>query len=262
MFAKNLESSLSNKNFIYYGTVRHSRFTPFKRMFSYKIFMTFFDINTIEKSFKNSFLFGINKRGLVSYFRKDYHGDQNLSLDEAVRKTIKTKTKYNPKGPIRILTHLRYFGYCFNPVSFFYCYNKEDTEVEMIMAEVTNTPWNERHCYFIDNKKNNKFKQDLKKQFHVSPFWDMDHDYEWYFNEPDKNLNVNMINFKDGNKIFNATLDLKKKAKLNYKNLILYTLRFPFLTLMVFLRIHFQALILLIRGATFYSHPKYKEVKN
>ena len=102
MFAKNLESSLSNKNFIYYGTVRHSRFTPFKRMFSYKIFMTFFDINTIEKSFKNTFLFGINKRGLVSYFRKDYHGDQNLSLDEAVRKTIKTKTKYNPKGPIRI----------------------------------------------------------------------------------------------------------------------------------------------------------------
>ena len=80
--------------------------------------MTFFDINTIEKSFKNSFLFGINKMGLVSYFRKDYHGDQNLSLDEAVRKTIKTKTKYNPKGPIRILTHLRYFGYCFNPVSF------------------------------------------------------------------------------------------------------------------------------------------------
>ena len=132
----------------------------------------------------------------------------------------------------------------------------------MIMAEVTNTPWNERHCYFIDNKKNNKFKQDLKKQFHVSPFWDMNHDYEWYFNEPNKNLNVNMINFKDGNKIFNATLDLKKKAELNYKNLMLYTLRFPFLTLMVFLRIHFQALILLIRGATFYSHPKYKEVKN
>ena len=83
------------------------------------------------------------------------------------------------------------------------------------MAEVTNTPWNERHCYFIDNK-NNKFKQDLKKQFHVSPFWDMDHDYEWYFNEPNKNLNVNMINYKDGNKIFNATLDLKK-AKLNIK---------------------------------------------
>ena len=90
----------------------------------------------------------------------------------------------------------------------------------------------------------------------------MNHDYEWYFNEPNKNLNVNMINFKDGNKIFNATLDLKKKAELNYKNLMLYTLRFPFLTLMVFLRIHFQALILLIRGATFYSHPKYKEVKN
>ena len=243
MFAKNLVLNLSNKNYIYYGTVRHSRFTPFKRIFSYKTFMTFFDINAIEKSFKSSFLFGINKRVLFRILEKITTVTKIFRLTKPLEKQLKQKQKYNPKGPIRILTHLRYFGYCFNPVSFFYCYNKEDTEVEMIMAEVTNTPWNERHCYFIKNKKNNKFKQKLKKQFHVSPFWDMDHDYEWYFNEPNKNLNVNMINFKDGNKIFNATLDLKKKAKLNHKNLMLYTLRFPFLTLMVFLRIHFQALI-------------------
>ena len=224
--------------------------------------MAFFDIESIETLFKKSFLWGVNKNALVSFFRKDYHGDSKIPLHEAVRNTIKNKTNYLPKGPIRILTNLRYFGYCFNPVSFYYCYNEDDTEVEMIMAEVTNTPWNERHCYFIKNKKNKKFKENLKKEFHVSPFWDMDHDYEWFFKEPDNHLSVNMINFKNKKKIFDVNLNLKQTAELNFKNLILYTFKFPFLTLIVFLRIHFQALILLIRGATFYNHPKYNEVKN
>ena len=158
-------------------------------------------------------------------------------------------------GPIRILTHLRYFGYCFNPVSFYYCYDKEDSNVELIMAEVTNTPWNERHCYFITNKKHKNFQQNLKKKLHVSPFWDMDHDYEWYFNIPKESLNVNMINYKDSKKVFDATLTLTKRSELNLNNLLLHSLRFPFITLVVFLRIHFQAMKLWIKGATFFNNP-------
>ena len=90
----------------------------------------------------------------------------------------------------------------------------------------------------------------------------MDHDYEWIFTEPKNNLNVNMINFKDAEKIFHVTLDLKNKKNMTLKNLVLYTLKYPFLTLMVFLRIHFQALILLLRGAKFYNHPKFDERKS
>ena len=223
--------------------------------------MTYFDISKVERLLPDSFLFKVNKPALVSYYRSDYHGDNKLTLDESVRKTVKEKTGTNLEGPIRLLTHLRYFGYCFNPVSFYYCFDKSDKKLEMIMAEVTNTPWNERHCYFITAKKNKSFRQGLKKQFHVSPFWDMDHDYDWYFSDVSDTISVNMINYKDEKKVFDATLSLSVSKKITNLNLFLSVLRFPFSTLMVYLRIHYQAFKLWVKGATFYDHPKYEENK-
>ena len=123
------------------------------------------------------------------------------------------------------------------------------------MAEVTNTPWNERYTYFIselDSKKN--FISSMKKQFHVSPFWDMDHNYDWYFTSPNKKITVNMKNFKDNMKVFDASLNLKRK-NLNFKNLLNQIIRYPFITIKVFLRIHWQAFKLWLKGATFYTHP-------
>ena len=223
--------------------------------------MTYFDISRVESLLPDSFLFKVNKPALVSYYRSDYHGDTKLTLDESVRKTVKEKTGTTLEGPIRLLTHLRYFGYCFNPVSFYYCFDKSDKKLEMIMAEVTNTPWNERHCYFITAKKNKSFRQGLKKQFHVSPFWDMDHDYDWYFSDVSDTISVNMINYKDEKKVFDATLSLSVSKKITNLNLFLSVLRFPFSTLMVYLRIHYQAFKLWVKGATFYDHPKYEENK-
>ena len=221
--------------------------------------MTYFDISKVESLLSESFLFKINKPALVSYYRSDYHGDTKLTLDESVRKTVKEKTGMSLEGPIRLLTHLRYFGYCFNPVSFYYCFDKSDKKLEMIMAEVTNTPWNERHCYFITAKKNKSFRQELKKEFHVSPFWDMNHDYDWYFSDVSDSISVNMINYKEAKKVFDATLSLNVSKKLTNLNLFLSVLRFPFSTLMVYLRIHYQAFKLWVKGATFYDHPKYEE---
>ena len=223
--------------------------------------MTYFDISKVESLLSESFLFKINKPALVSYYRSDYHGDTKLTLDESVRKTVKEKTGMSLEGPIRLLTHLRYFGYCFNPVSFYYCFDKSDKKLEMIMAEVTNTPWNERHCYFITAKKNKSFRQELKKEFHVSPFWDMNHDYDWYFSDVSDSISVNMINYKEAKKVFDATLSLNVSKKLTNLNLFLSVLRFPFSTLMVYLRIHYQAFKLWVKGATFYDHPKYEENK-
>ena len=246
-------------NLIFKGTVRHRRYTPFKQRFTYNTFMTYFDISSLDTLFSDSLLFKVNKPALVSCYRSDYHGNPKDSLDYSVRKTVEEKTGTVLEGPIRILTHLRYFGYCFNPVSFYYCFDKSDSDLEMIVAEVSNTPWNERHCYFITSKKNKAFRQELKKEFHVSPFWDMDHDYDWYFSDVSESISVNMINYKDSKKVFDATLLLKSNKKLTKLNLFLSVLRFPFSTLMVYLRIHYQAFKLWIKGATFYDHPKYKE---
>jgi len=247
---------ISVQNYIYEGYIRHRRFTPFKNVFKYPIFMMYFDISKVEQLFnKKSIFFNINKPSIVSFNRKDYHRNQIKCLDTAVRDTLKNKFEFDAKGPIRILTHLRYFGYCFNPVSFYYCFDKEDKVVESIMAEVTNTPWNERYTYFIselDSKKN--FISSMKKQFHVSPFWDMDHNYDWYFTSPNKKITVNMKNFKDNMKVFDASLNLKRK-NLNFKNLLNQIIRYPFITIKVFLRIHWQAFKLWLKGATFYTHP-------
>jgi DUF1365 family protein len=207
---------------------------------------------------KPSLLWNINKPALVSFKRKDYHGDPDLDLDSAVRKTLHEKTGKVFKGPIRLLTHLRYFGHCFNPVSFYYCFDDLDQKVEAIMAEVTNTPWKERHAYIIEEQteKNTRtgFIASPKKQLHVSPFWGMDHDYEWFFSQPEDSLNVKMKNFKDGEKVFNVSLDLKRRAFSN-AGLVKAISRFPFITLMVVYRIHWQAFMLYVKRAPFFTHP-------
>ena len=250
--------TLSKNHQLYWGTISHQRHTPFKRFFSYPIFMAYIDISSLASTMKPSLLWNINKPALVSFKRKDYHGDPDLDLDSAVRKTLHEKTGKVFKGPIRLLTHLRYFGHCFNPVSFYYCFDDLDQKVEAIMAEVTNTPWKERHAYIIEEQAENNtrtgFIASPKKQLHVSPFWGMDHDYEWFFSQPEDSLNVKMKNFKDGEKVFNVSLDLKRRAFSN-AGLVKAISRFPFITLMVVYRIHWQAFMLYIKRAPFFTHP-------
>ena len=255
--------SLSKKSYLYTGVVGHRRFTPFNHFFSYPLFMAYIDLDTLNHFLKKSWFWNVDKKALVSFHRKDYHGDPSKDLSESIRETVDKTIGLKIKGPIRLLTHLRYFGYCFNPVSFYYCFNEDDTDVEAIVAEVTNTPWKERHAYVIQNKNKNKtkLKSNFKKQLHVSPFWGMVHDYEWLFSKPEKKINVNMKNFRSDTKVFDANLNMVR-SPFTKKGLVKNVLRFPLITLVVVARIHFQALILLIRGATFYSHPKYKEVKN
>ena len=249
---------LSKNHQLYWGTISHQRHTPFKRFFSYPIFMAYIDISSLVSTMKPSLLWNINKPALVSFKRKDYHGDPDLDLDSAVRKTLHEKTGKVFKGPIRLLTHLRYFGHCFNPVSFYYCFDDLDQKVEAIMAEVTNTPWKERHAYIIEEQTENNtrtgFIASPKKQLHVSPFWGMDHDYEWFFSQPEDSLNVKMKNFKDGEKVFNVSLDLKRRAFSN-AGLVKAISRFPFITLMVVYRIHWQAFMLYVKRAPFFTHP-------
>jgi len=218
--------------------------------------MAYIDLDTVNDFLKKSFFWNVNKSALISFYREDYHGDPRIDLSDAVRKTVYKSIGIEIKGPIRLLTHLRYFGYCFNPVSFYYCYDEKDSEVEVIMAEITNTPWKERHSYIIQNKNGSEknLTANFKKELHVSPFWGMDHDYEWMFTQPDKNLFVNMKNFKSGEKVFDATLTMERKL-FTKKELIKQVLRYPLITMVVVFRIHFQALKLWIKKAPFFIHP-------
>ena len=129
-------------------------------------------------------------------------------------------------------------------------------KVDFILAEVTNTPWGERHSYVLSASKDSKekIKSTMKKELHVSPFWDMDHLYEWSFSSPTEKLGVYMKNFKEGEKVFDATLNLKRLI-LSKKSLLFTIFKFPFMTVKVVFWIHLQAFFLWLRGATFFIHP-------
>ena len=131
--------NISKNHQLYWGTINHRRHVPFKRFFSYPIFMAYIDITSLHTTMKPSFLWNVNKPALAYFRRQDYHGDPSVSLESSVRKTLQEKTGKTFNGPIRLLTHLRYFGHCFNPVSFYYCFNETDEKVEAIMAAVSYT---------------------------------------------------------------------------------------------------------------------------
>ena len=253
---------LSTDHYIYTGTVRHRRYTPFESEFSYPVFMLYLDINDLENVINKSIFWNINKPAVVSFNRSDFHGAEEVDLDIAVRNTVENRVGIRPEGKIRMLAHLRYFGYCFNPVTFYYCFNRNDDSVDYILAEVTNTPWKERHAYVLSSsQESNKseIRLSMKKELHVSPFWDMDHMYDWVFSSPKDKLNVFMKNFKDGKHVFDANLSMDR-TEMTKKNLLKSVFRFPFMTIKVVFWIHFQAFILWLRGATFYTHPS--KIKN
>ena len=142
------------KSAIYEGSVRHRRFRPRSNMFQYRLFFMFIDLSELPGLFDLHPLWSDKRVNLAYFRRRDHFGEPSISVEESVRALVREKTGHLPTGPIRLLTHLRYFGHCFNPVSFFYCYDPAGEKVETIVAEITNTPWHERYCYVLPETMN------------------------------------------------------------------------------------------------------------
>src|SRR5688572_21040647 len=123
---------------IYTGWVRHRRYAPARNDFRYRLFMMYLDLNEVPAVFDRFWCWSATRPALARFKREDYHGDSALPLDSAIRRTVRDVTGRLPTGPIRLLTHLRYFGYSFNPVSFYYCFDAADSRVETIVAGITN----------------------------------------------------------------------------------------------------------------------------
>ncbi|MEZ5451088.1 MAG: DUF1365 family protein, partial [Thiolinea sp.] len=126
---------------LYVGRVNHRRYTPRPHAFSYRLFMLYLDLDELPTLFKPYWLWSVDRPNLARFRRRDHLGDPQQPLSEAVRERIEQETGRRPAGPIRLLTHFSYFGYRFNPVSFYYCFDAADQQLEYIVAEVNNTPW-------------------------------------------------------------------------------------------------------------------------
>ena len=134
---------------IYEGTVRHRRRRPRLHAFTYRVFLMYLDLDDLDDVFQGRWLWSTQRPALARFRREDHVGDPSVPLDEAVRDLVAARTGHRPAGPVRLLTHLRYFGYVMNPVSFYYCFAADGAGLEAIVAEVNNTPWGEQHCYVL-----------------------------------------------------------------------------------------------------------------
>lgn len=244
---------------LYEGTVRHRRFAPVPHAFSYTMFMAYLDLAELDEAFRGRWLWSASRPALARFRRQDHLGDPALPLDRCVRDLVEAKTGRRPDGPIRLLTHLAYYGWCFNPVSFYYCFDREGRRAEFIVSEVSNTPWLERHCYVHDRRDSpgDVLHARMKKEFHVSPFMDMDQEYGWSFRDPSARLTVHMENFEKGAKLFDATMTLERR-ELTGPALAWALARWPFMTLKVVGAIHWQALKLWLKKVPVFTHPRYR----
>lgn len=242
---------------LYEGFVYHSRLSPKKHSFKYKVSMLFIDSKEIGLIFKNYLFWSDSGRKNIAYFDRDkYLQPKHKSIDHAVAEYIYDKFKYSFTGSVKILTNITVLGLCFNPVTFYYCYNNID-DLEFVVTEITNTPWGEKHSYVFDVRNNDNCF--FPKEFHISPFFSMDMSYDWSFGNPGEKISINMDCF-ESKKVFNANLKLCKK-KITSKNLIRFFIWNAFINYKVLLYIYWQAFKLFLKRIPFYDHPKTKRNK-
>lgn len=241
------------KSCLYEGVVWHARTAPRAHAFRYRVFMAYLDLAELPTVFDRYWCWSVRRPALAWFRRADYLGDERVPLDRAVRDLVQARTGRRPGGPIRMLAHLRYFGHCFNPVTFYYVFDADDTRVETLVAEITNTPWRERHAYVLPARPDGTLAWNFAKEFHVSPFMPIAQHYDWCFGVPSTTLDVRMENH-EAERVFSAGMHLFR-VPITAPALARALLRWPAMTVRVIAGIYWQALRLKLKGVPFFSHP-------
>ena len=237
---------------IYNGEVNHIRFKPVKHSLNYKTFSLFIDLDEIEQLDKSISIFSHNKFNIFSFYNKD-HGDRDGSC---LRKwVISNLKKYKIEGnisKIKILCYPRIFGYVFNPLSIFYCY--ENDKLKSIFYEVKNT-FNEQHTYIFKIKDGEEIKQKCKKKFYVSPFMDMNTYYNFKLLNPNEKLSIFIKQTDNTGTVLTAT-QVGDKKEFSFKQLMINFFKYPLMTFKIIGSIHFEAFILWRKGAIYRGREK------
>jgi DUF1365 family protein len=237
---------------IYEGTIRHRRFAVRAHEMSHRIALVYLDLEELDGLLDGRLIAG--RPGLVRFRRSDYLGDPHVGLPDAVRMFLERRTGNAPTGPIRLLTHLRTFGHCFNPVSFYYCFTPQE-QLDAVVAEVTSTPWGETHAYVLERSGEGAvLATSFAKALHVSPFMGMEQRYTMRAVAPGATLAVHIESRELGALAFDATLALGR-APLSRRGLARLTARYPAATLRVLALIYAHALGLKLKGVPLHPHP-------
>jgi uncharacterized protein len=252
----------------YEGSVRHRRHAAPRDEMHHSLSMAYLDLDELPELFDGHPLWSARRPALAWFRRADYLGDRRTPLRLAVEQLVRERAGIALDGPIRLLTNMRFLGHCFNPVSFYYCFDAAGTNVRAVVAEVTNTPWGERHAYVLpvtarapggNDGHPTVIRGEFAKALHVSPLMGMDHTYDWRLTAPGERLSVHIESTNqggacDGGPVFDATLSLRRRA-FDARQLRRMLLRDPLPTLRLTAHIYAHALGLRLRGARWHAHP-------
>jgi len=244
---------------LYVGSVGHRRVRPKVHAFRYPVFQAFLDLDRLDELCEASPLVSRNRFNWASVHDADYLPDRAEGTLRARFEAAAREAGHEPPaGPVFLLANLRYLGYCFNPVAYYYAFDAAG-RLALICAEITNTPWKERHRYWMKpapaEAEKGAWAFEMPKVFHVSPFMPMELRYRWSFSEPAEGLWIHMALFEAEDLCFTANLDLARRpwqASEIHRTLV----RFPWITLKVVVAIHWEALCLWMKRVPVFTHPK------
>ena len=246
-------------SFIYEGRIRHRRHRPVTHRFQYRLFMVYLDLAELPELVRRVRLLSQKRWAGLSFLESDHLAGQDAPLIDGIRSLVSNRTGTAPRGPIRLLTQLRYFSYYFSPLNLYYCFDPQGIHVETIVAEVNNTPWGEQHCYLLWKGNQTSASRHLRfshpKAFHVSPFMDMNSHYHWQVSAPANQLRVRLQTTEKGHSFFDAELTARRRP-LNSRQLARAMARYPIMTGQISAAIYYQALRIWMKRCPFFPHPK------
>jgi hypothetical protein len=247
--------STASGSCLYEGWVRHRRYGAIEHALRTKLYMVYLDLDELPELLDGFRLASARRRALAEFRRADHLGDPLRPLAATIRELVGAHAGRAPQGPVRLLTNLRTFGHCFNPVSFYYCFTP-DEQLEAVVAEVTSTPWGERHAYVLGRRDESPvLGGEFTKALHVSPFMAMDQRYRWRIAAPGPTLSVHIESNEHGERAFDATLSLRR-APMTRRGLASMTARYPAATLRVLALIYGHAAALKLKGVPLHPRPE------
>jgi uncharacterized protein len=256
----------------------HARFAPKAHRFAYRIFFFALDLDEVDGLHRNLHLFSANRRNLYSFREGDF-----LPTNEAIfpaparRPETEGKSKVHPEAALplglkqRVVAHLagqgidltdgrvllvtlpRVLGYLFNPVSFYFCYDRSGTPVAAL-AEVTNT-FREMKPFVLGPQTRDKqttFRLRAPKNFYVSPFSDVDVSFDFTLRVPNERLSVQIDDYVGADRTLTSTLSGPRQP-LTDGRLAWFTLKYPFITLRIISFIHWHAFRLWLKKVPWFA---------
>lgn len=243
---------------LYRGELFHARHTPRPHAFAYRLFMLYLDLDELPGLLDGIPLWSARGFNLAWFRRADFLGDPRQPLAEAARDLVQQRCGLRPTGPVRVLTHLRYFGYQINPVRLYFLFAADGVSAQAVIAEVTNTPWGERHCYVLHQplpgSPAGSPRYAFDKALHVSPFMPPDIRYEWDLPAPGERFDTRLRCVRDAADVFEAGLRLAREP-ITAATLLGALARQPAITARIALAIYWQALRLALKRMPWFRHP-------